>query len=284
MALKSPSDRPGTKTPVAISYSGGGSSEWLLRATLRGIIPRPEHFAVFFADTKDEHDWTYERVAMIEALCEREGVPFFRCSADPGLSDHLISVGADGSTRADHPPVWIAKDGGGRGRAQHRCTMAFKVAPMRRAQSDWLASLGVPKRIEKWIGFGFDEQVRALKAVAKQDVQWESLAFPVIRLRRTRAEQHAELREWAGSSPRFSMCTICPWKSPERWFATPEGQRARAYEVDEAIRDMSAVGLTDGDAYLTDRLIPVESLIRHGDPQPNLPGLESYCDTGACFL
>jgi hypothetical protein len=37
-------------------------------------------------------------------------------------------------------------------------------------------------------------------------------------------------------------------------------------------------------AFLTDRLIPVRQLIERGDPQPSLPGLESTCDAGACFL
>lgn len=271
-------------TPVAISYSGGASSEWLLRATLRGVLARPEHLAVFFADTGIEHDWTYEATASVEEECRKEGVPFFRCAADESLPAHLLAIAAEGRTRADHPPVYIKKDGGGRGQAEHRCTRQFKVAPMRRAQSAWLAAEGLPKRVEKWIGFGADEYGRALKSEAKRDVAWETLEFPAMRLGLKRAEQRVQLKEWTGRAPRFSMCTICPWKTPDRWQATPEAQRAAVYEIDEAIRDMSAVGLTDGDAYLCDRLVPVERLIRNGDPQPTLPGLAAYCDGGACFV
>jgi hypothetical protein len=80
------------------------------------------------------------------------------------------------------------------------------------------------------------------------------------------------------------MCTICPFKTFSRWQATPEAQRERVYEVDEGMRDLSCMGVTDGDVFHSNRLIPVEHLLKRGDPQPNLPGLESYCDEGACFL
>ena len=79
------------------------------------------------------------------------------------------------------------------------------------------------------------------------------------------------------------MCIGCPYKSPQRWLATPAPEQKRAIATDEAIRDCSAIGL-DFPAYLTDRLIPLARLIKRGDPQPALPGLESFCDGGACFL
>lgn len=80
------------------------------------------------------------------------------------------------------------------------------------------------------------------------------------------------------------MCTFCPFKSPKRWRETSESDLAAAIEVDEAIRDLDCIGLTEGPAFLTDRLIPIRELVERGDPQPDLPGLESYCDEGACFL
>lgn len=274
--------------PVVISYSGGTSSEWLIQAVIHGVIPRPKLLAVVFADTGEEHEWTYEAVDRVDELCHQHGVYFMRWGRGEGLSEHLIAVNRDGRTRADHPPLWIAKDGGGRGRAEHRCTREFKVAPMRRIVSMWLQHIGAPKRVTKWIGFAADEVSRAIKAEAqhaKESIQWERIDFPAVRLGVRRAQQKEDLRRWTGRAPpRFSMCIECPFKSPERWRQTPASQLARVYQVDEAIRDMSRVGLTDGDAFLTDRLIPVESLIKRGDPQPTLPGLESYCDGGACFL
>jgi hypothetical protein len=155
---------------------------------------------------------------------------------------------------------------------------------MRRAVSKWLRSNGYPKRVTKWIGFASDEGHRAQAAAQRQDVQWESMEFPLVRLGFTRARQRAQLIEWTGSAPGFSMCVFCPFKSPARWRATPPRDLEVAVAVDEAIRDLDCVGLTDGPAYLSDRLIPVSDLIKGGDPQPMLPGMESYCASGACFL
>jgi hypothetical protein len=111
-----------------------------------------------------------------------------------------------------------------------------------------------------------------------------TLDFPAIRMGVRRGQKKADLVKSTGRAPRFSMCKICPFKTPERWAATPERELPSVYEVDEAIRDMSRVGITEGDCFLTNRLIPVEQLIKRGDPQPFLPGLDSYCDGGACFL
>lgn len=275
------------ETPVAISYSGGASSEWLIQAVINGWLSRPKHLAVFFADTGWEHEWTYEAVERVESQCKSAGIDFVRCAhKKESLPQHLLALKDGTRTRADHPPFWLLSPGGGRGRAEHRCTREFKVAPMRRAQAAWLKALGLPKRITKWVGFGLDEMHRANKAVARQakDVLWERLEFPAIAARLTRNEQRASLKMAIGFAPRFSMCTGCPFKDPDRWRATPENQLPLVYEVDEAIRDLDQIGLTESEAYLCSRMTPVERLIKKGDPQPNLPGLESYCDGGACFL
>lgn len=267
--------------PVAIGYSGGASSEWLVRAVINGRLPRPAHVCVVTA-IMPEHSWTFAAIDEVEAACLDAKIEFIRCQADTSLADDLLALGS-GVTRIDQPPLWISK-GLGRGRAQHRCTKHYKVAPMRRVVSTWLDRIGKPKKVEKWIGFGVDEAMRATKAVQGNDVQWEHLEFPAINLGLSRAQQRAEVEKWTGRTPRFSMCVFCPFKSPRRWMQTTGEDLALAVRVDEAIRDLDCIGLTDGPAYLTDRLIPVADLVRNGDPQPELPGFESYCDSGACFL
>ncbi len=269
--------------PVAISYSGGTSSEWMVRAVINGTIPRPEHVCAVFADTGAEHSWTYDAVNDVERACLDAGIDFLRCRADSSIVDDLLAVGRGELSRVDEPPLFIAK-GLGRGVTQHRCTKFYKIAPMRRAVSAWLESRGLPKRVEKWIGFAADESHRVTKTVGQQDVLWETLEFPAIRLGIDRVTQRVQLESWTGRAPRFSMCVLCPKKSPRRWLQTEGKDLETAIAVDEAIRDLDCIGITEGPAYLTDRLIPIADLIRNGDPQPTLPGLESYCDGGACFL
>ena len=272
------------KLPVVISYSGGASSEWLVQGVIEGVLARPDHLAVVFADTGAEHAWTYEAVDEVRSRCRAAGIEFLEARAD-GVDLETAQLALPmlpERSRLDHPPYWLRR-GNGRGRANHRCTRHYKVAPMRGAVSEWLAREDLPKQVVKWIGYGRDELSRALKAVAKNDVQWERLDFPAIRAGKVRGEVRQDVKRWTGRAPRFSMCVGCPFKSPQRWQETPAEEQRRGVALDEAIRDASAIGL-ENDAYLSDRLIPISRLLTQGDPQPVLPSLESYCDGGACFL
>lgn len=269
--------------PVAISYSGGTSSEWLVRAVINGRLARPERLCVVFADTGAEHGWTYEAVIEVERACRDAAIDFLRCAARTSIIDDLLAVGRGERSRVDQPPLYISK-GLGRGVSEHRCTKYYKTAPMRRAVAAWLKSNGLPKKIEKWIGFASDEAHRAQKAIGKQDVRWEILAFPAVIAGIDRVAQRADLERWTGRSPKFSACVLCPKKTPRRWYQTEGADLDKAIAVDEAIRDLDCIGLTEGPAYLSDRLIPVADLVRDGDPQPDLPGLDSGCDAGGCFL
>lgn len=272
--------------PVGISYSGGKSSKWLIYAMLHGLLPRPEHVAVFFADTGEEHTWTYEDVAQVKIDCVQHGIEFVSCAAKVTLGDHLLSLRDSGATRSDSPSLFISdgRPGSSAARTHHKCTAYFKIAPMRRACSAWLKRIGKPKRIEKWIGFAMDEQVRATRALAKHSTKWERLEFPAIRHGRTRSMQADDLESWGVSVPKFSMCTFCPGKSIKRWVETPPEQRERVFMIDEAIRDLDQIGLTEGQAFLTRYAVSIRDLIADGDRQEILPGYETHCDGGHCFL
>lgn len=272
--------------PVGISYSGGKSSKWLIYAMIHGVLPRPENVAVFFADTGEEHLWTYEDVVQVKLDCIKHGIEFVTCAAKESLGDHLLKLKERNATRCDSPPLFISdgRPGTSPARSMHKCTREFKIAPMRRACSAWLKRIGKPKRLEKWIGFAADEQIRATKALAKNRVQWERLEFPAVRLGRTRSQQADDLEHWGVPVPKFSSCTFCPGKTIRRWVEIPEQQRARVYQIDDAIRDLDHIGLTEGQAYLTRYAVPIRDLITDGARQETLPGYESFCDGGHCFL
>lgn len=274
--------------PVAISYSGGTSSEWLVEAVIRGILPRADKTAVFFADTGGEHEWTYRHVDEVEDRCHSAKLPFFRVrKPGPTLAEHIIagaSASADsGRLRIDQPPFYIDK-GDSRGRVQQRCSREFKQRVLRRAQRQWLRDHGYRKPVlSSWIGFAADEAHRGQRATAKPDVAWARLEFPAIRMAVPRAQQRADLIKWTGRAPKFSMCVFCPHKTSARWAATEGADADLAIKVDEAIRDVDVLGLTDGPAYLSSQLVPVSRLVRKpelaaDEPEPN------GCDAGACFL
>lgn len=269
--------------PVSVSYSGGTSSEWMIEAVIQGFIPRPRHFAVFSADPGEEHSWTYVAMDEVEARCRRAGIAFTRVTHPRGyLGDHILNAISTGATRMDNPPFYIDKNGT-RGQISQRCSREFKTFPLRRAVSAWLKSLSAPKRVVTWIGFAADEVHRANKAVAKRDVLWETLDFPAIRYGRTRAMQREELIKWTGRAPKFSMCVFCPHKTPDRWAATEGEDLERAIEVDDAIRNLDQVGITEGEAFCSDRLVPISKLSRVAPTADDLQGVDG-CAGGRCFL
>lgn len=271
--------------PVGIGYSGGASSRWMIDMMLAGEIERPAHVAVFFADTGDEHEWTYEDVAFTRERCTAAGIPFFSGSHREFLVDAVLSATRGERTRIDNPPFWTENPGGGRGQLDVRCSKHFKTAVIRRMQSAWLKSLGLPKKIVNYLGFANDEQHRATKALARNDVQWQVLDFPAIRAGKNRAAQRADIARIGLRAPLFSMCKKCPYKSPSRWAQTTKSDLEGVFEYDEAIRHGLESCEVHETVYLTDRLIPIERLLRKGDPQPSLPGFAlPGCDGGACFL
>lgn len=269
-----------TDLPVAINYSGGTSSEWLVEAVIQGVIPRPEHVAVFFADTGGEHEWTYDAVAEVEKRCLANGIKFVRCQR-PGetLFEGLKNI-QDGRKRFEFPSFWVDM-GNKRGKLMQRCTRYYKSRVLRKAQAAWLKEIGKPKAMLSWIGFGADEAHRAMKAAARQDPKWALLDFPAIRLRRSRDAQREDLIRWTGRAPKFSMCVFCPFKTLDRWRETSESDLAKAVEVDVAIRDLSRFGIDSGDVFVSGQLIPVDRLRTSVLESSETP---SYCDGGHCFL
>lgn len=279
--------------PVGLACSGGTSSIWPLYAIANGELERPEHFAVFFADTGDEHAWTYEAIEETEILCRVEGIPFFRGRAEriepygnESISQAVFAAARGERKRLDTPPFWTEKPSGDRGQLTQQCTQIWKTRVLRRMQSAWLKSIGLPKKITTWIGFAADEPARATRAVATNaaEIAWATLDFPAIRARRTRAQQRADFVRWGKEPPRFSMCVHCPFKGPDRWQDTPRAEQQKAIELDEAVRHgLEHVGVRDP-VFLTDRLVPLERLIRKGDVNPQLGLFESGCSNGLCFL
>lgn len=270
---------------VAISYSGGTQSECLVRMVASGELPTPAPVAVVFADPGMEHAGTYSAVTRVEALCSETGIPFLRAQG-PNLFRDLLAIPGQRPTRLDMPPVYFRLNGGGRGRAAQRCTRQYKLRPIRRALRAHMRERGIAARagaVVSWIGFTADEQARATKAVAHQDVAWQRIDFPLIRLGMTKASVLRWYAEHQLTPPPRSMCVACPAKSPAMWRATTAEDLERAVRVDEAVRDLTCMDF-DNDAFLSDELIPVSDLVRRPVPpeaeQLELPG----CDSGGCFL
>lgn len=301
---------------MVINYSGGNASAYAIRLIIHGVLPRPRHILVVFADTGSEKRETYRHVDEMEQLCRAHDLPFVRCSTwsrpprktwdssrgpDPTrmkLHEAVISVSAlPPGSRIDQPPVFVDRDGQ-RGQVAARCTRHWKIRPMARAVKHWASSIrgrigdtrigeersrvGVSPLVTRWIGYTRDEQVRVATTMKHKQPFEGWLRFPGIALQRRRSDIEANTVAWGYELAPWSACVCCPHNDDQRWKATSGEDLETAVACDEAIRDASSIGITDGPAYLSDRLAPIAVVRETERPQLSLPGLTA-CGGGFCI-
>lgn len=315
--------------PVVINYSGGNASAYLIRLIIHGVLRRPRHLLVVFADTGSEKAATYRHVDEMERTCADLDIDFRRCSAwerKPRPKEKWADLPLDPTTsklhevllalpqmppgsRIDQPPLYIEHAGGYRGQIDARCTRHYKLRPMSRVVKAWLVTLrarcgdgwriGVGERhriVERdrfgrylgaplcvrWIGYTLDEESRTLKTGQYQQDFEGWLRYPAIGLRKRRSHVDADTVKWGYKLAPWSACVCCPRDDVERIQATDGGDLALKIACDEAVRDASAIGLTDGPAYLSDQLAPVAVVRARGRAQLELfPG--TPCGGGYCI-
>ena len=282
------------KVPVitTLSYSGGKQSHALLEMVLSGVIPLPENFIVLNADPGMENSNSYIFIHRMKQRCLEAGIPFL--SARSTLLHDLLTFKERGLSRIDNPPYWTRNKGTGKkGRLKQNCTAKYKIAPMRRLLRDYIsmkfnvsqkAKRGIPQ-VETWIGFSADEQHRANKA--KSDVKYITLRYPLIEMGMTKQGVVDFFRENRLMEPPPSVCNACfsngltmlrdmYYNRFEDW--------EMAVKVDESIRDMSSVGVTD-EVYVSQSLMPLSELAEKdflsGDPEKFM---DLRCNSGACFI
>lgn len=135
--------------------------------------------------------------------------------------------------------------------------------------------------VEKWIGFGADEEHRVSRASAK----YQCFRFPLIELGLDKAAVVQWLHDRKLPIPPRSVCVGC-WangvdtlreirdKDPTGW--------AKARAFDGAIRDLSGIGVTNP-CYVSRTLRPLAEALAEADRDAEWYEANS-CDSGHCFL
>jgi hypothetical protein len=242
---------------------------------------------VLHADPGMENHHTYDYVARMMALARRAGI---ECATAPGpnLAHDLISLKRTGRTRVDNPPYWTRKESGKVGQLLQKCTKHYKIAPMDR----WLRiyierELGygrTSKRlpaglVEKWIGFSASEAHRVKIKPSQQ--QYITFRYPLIELGWGDAEVAALFDELGEEPPPRSVCNACFANSGatfQEMRTERPGDFEQACQVDDAIRDLSQIGVEE-QCYVAKACKPLRELGSDG-----AGGEEWSCDSGYCFL
>lgn len=279
---------------VALNYSAGVQSTWLLRAVLHGLIERPKYFAVLNADPGMESSESYLHVSGMAELCKQQGVEIIAPVNGPNL--FRDGLNRNGLKRWDNPPLWTKNADGSTGRLMQKCTAHYKIAPMDREIRRQLKRMwGIPEGhrgdgmlkengVVKWIGFAADEQDR-VKEASQRYVRFR---YPLIEMGMTKADIELSFLQNDWPLPPRSVCNGCPFNGLDtfrRMYEERPGDWKQAVAFDESIRDLSDVGVKS-ECFISKTLVPLRLLpeidFRPGDQEEDHERWET-CDSGYCF-
>ena len=278
---------------TVLNFSGGHQSSWLLWEIILGLVNKPSCFVVLRADPGMENENTYRYCADMEARCRAAGIEV-HTAAGPNLYEDLVALPARRPSRFDNPPYWTkSKDTGKRGMLLQKCTQVYKIAAMdrfsRKLLHDKHGVSTVTKRIpagavEKWIGFAADEADRVAKCVSSQ--KYVSFRFPLAERNLTRNDIAALYKKYSVPEPPRSVCNAC-FANGVAAFKDMHDNRprdwAQAVAVDNAVRDLSSIGVRD-EVYVSSTLVPLVELAKRNFVIEDDGDEDGSCDSGHCFI
>jgi hypothetical protein len=269
--------------------SGGSQSYALWKLVQLGILERPSNLIVANADPGMENSKTIDFVMSVKSEAEAMGVPFLR--VERSLFEDIMRLKRGELTRLDNPPFWTKnRITGRRGRLQQSCTAYYKIAPMDAAIRGWMEeNIGVAKNnrrlgsnsVRKWIGFSADEVHR----IKEPNQEYQYFEYPLIEMGWGKKEIASFYIKHGIPRPPRSVCNAC-FANDVSYFKEMYQNRpsdwAQAVMVDEAIRDLSCIGVND-ECFVSWTLVPLTELAAAGFPE--IDGeKEQLCHSGHCFL
>lgn len=277
-------------TLTVLNFSAGKQSTCLLWMVLRGEIEVPDNFLVLRADPGMENNETYRYARWMEGLCRDRGIDY-RVADGPDLYEDLISLEEKDVDRLDNPPYWTKDEDGKIGKLRHKCTRKYKIAPMDRFIRKYLEkNFGISRkstrlgegRVEKWIGFSRDETQR-IKPPSRKYIRFR---YPLIDLGMTTEDVIQYYEDRNLPRPPRSVCNACFANGidtfEEMYNNRPEDWE-QAVEVDEAVRDLSAIGVED-EVFVSHTGKPLKQLAEEGFTDSVEDKDEYSCDSGYCFV
>jgi hypothetical protein len=275
---------------TTLSMSAGRASYALWQMLRLGILERPANLIVTNADPGMENSGTKAFVDKVKDQCAEMGVPFLR--VERNLYEDIMRVKRGELTRLDNPPFWT-KDRitGKRGRLLQGCTAYYKIAPMDAAVRQWMAdNIGVATNntrlgsnaVRCWIGFSADEVSR----IKEPPQEYKYFEYPLIEMGWGDSAITAFYIKHGIPMPPRSVCNAC-YANDVAMFREMYRMRYSDWEqavaVDEAIRDLSCIGISD-ECYVSWTLIPLRVLAEMGFPEIDGERDAMKCHSGHCFV
>lgn len=275
-----------------LSFSGGTGSGCIAEMILRGDIERPKNFIVIRANPGMENRDTNAYCDTMRQRFESAGIPYIEVKRN--LLRELLNLKVSGATRFDLPPFWTRnRVTGKRGRLKQKCTKAYKISPMDAACRQWMhENLGVSKHSKrigenvvcKWIGFSQDEWMR----IKEDRRKYMFFEYPLIDRRMTKIDIKAYFLRNGIRMPPRSVCNAC-YANDVAYFKKMHDERpdefwGEAVAVDDAIRDLSCVGVHD-ECFVSSTLISLRRLAESNFTLYGIPeAIDQACHSGHCFV
>lgn len=251
-----------------LNWGLGQDSTTIALLAAHGSIPPFD--AIIWADTQQEPAEVYATLAWVLPLLK---TPVYRVTAGDLGADILriataTRVGAPHRTASSpNAPFFVRNapnldyptaDSGGT--LWRRCTVQYKIAPIRRKIRELL---GVGRRgpipahswIEQAIGFPLDEVGRTFCS----DVHWIVNTFPLIDLRMRKRDCARWLTEHGYPIPPKSSCRFCPYHSDAYWRRMRDTQPeewARTVAFEQTLQAGKIPGVR-GTPYLHKSMVPL---------------------------
>jgi hypothetical protein len=300
---------------TVLSYSAGVQSEALFYMVYFGDIPEPPNLVVMRSNPGMENSLSEGHAREVKRLCGERGWTY--CEPVGGnLYTDLLDV--QNRKRIDNPPYWVLKgrDENGKlliGKLIQGCTQYYKVAPMdREVRRLFRKRYGRGKKsppknsVEKWIGFAADEAHR----ISLSRTRYAYFRHPLVELGMNKTDVVRYYRQIAKPIPPRSVCNACfanGLQTLREMYMNRPHDWAQAVAVDEAVRDMSSVGVKYS-VFVSPTCIPLTQLAAQGfvltprqiverskKPEhacgnalmavPTKADSDEYsCDSGHCFI
>jgi len=265
---------------TVLSMGWGVQSFTLAAMAANGDLEKPDY--IIHADTNYERTGTYLFAEKMTPFLEGKGM-------DVVTVRDVKATSGNGSHEWNGTfiPAFTLDGSGNQGQLRRQCTHRWKIAPVRRAISEILSLMDLPKSsgiVDQWLGISMDEVVRAKDS----DAKYISHVFPLLENKMSRADCVGYLQRNGLPIPEPSSCTFCPYHSKSAWRKMKDEGGSdwnQAVLVDDHLRNQRP----PYPLFVHPSRVPLSEAVHTakdmGYAQSDMFDVEdAECDSGYCFM
>jgi hypothetical protein len=248
-----------------ISLGAGVQSSTLAEMAAAGAIKPMPDFAIF-ADTGNEPKAVYRWLDWLEKRLPFKVLRVKRGTATLGETELRVRVSKKTGKRysMNKIPMFVKKSDGTVGLLPRKCTLDFKITPIKRAERQ---AAGIYRKrcdsvkVIQWIGISTDE----IERMKTSKDPWIQNRYPLIdEFKMSRKDCESYWEERGLPKPPRSACNFCPYHNDQEWYRMKmdepeEFQEAVAFEI-KAQAAMAQSEVADGVPYLHESCKPLDTI------------------------